>query len=401
VLYFARNGGEGGALNIVASIVTMLFLWTYGITNLAAFVESFSRNPSFRPRFKLFHWFPALVGALACFAVAFLVDPVAALGAVVFVVLLFLYVRRFASASTFGDARRGFYYARTRNNLFTLASMPVHPKNWRPTIIVFTGNPNNRLTLVKYADWLGCGRGIVTLAGILIGNFAQSLEKRRTYLETLTTFIKKNKLRAFPEVLVTPDFELGVDQFLQVTSIGPIKPNVALWGWSNDEKRVDNVVHSLTTCDQLNISTLLLYDRGLPEVKKRRRSIDIWWRGKSNGSLMVILAYLLSLNSPWTGTSIRILRVISEMSEHAPTHRELSTLIEAARMKITVKVIISREPFPSILHTHSRDATAIFMGFNLPTQENALTFHHSFSELLEGLPTTLLVHSTGEADLTS
>ena len=74
VIYFAGNGSDGGALNMVASIVTMLFLWTYGITNLAAFVESFSRNPSFRPRFKLFHWFPALIGAVSSFAVAFLVD---------------------------------------------------------------------------------------------------------------------------------------------------------------------------------------------------------------------------------------------------------------------------------------------------------------------------------------
>ena len=401
ILYLARKGGEGGSLNLVASVVTMLFLWTYGITNLAAFVESFSRNPSFRPRFKLFHWFPALIGALSCFAVAFLVDTVAALGAVVFVVLLFLYVRRFAEASTFGDARQGFYYSRTRNNLFTLAQMPIHPKNWRPTIIVFSGNPNNRLTLVQYADWLGSGRGIITLAGVLIGEFDTMLDKRRDYLETLSTFIKNNKLRAFPEVLVTPDFKLGLNQFLQVTSIGPIKPNVALFGWSWNTDRIDTFALSLSTATRLNMSTVLLHDKGLPTTKSRQRSIDIWWRGKSNGSLMVILAYLLSLNRGWSGSTIRILRIIPDASEHTATHKELHTLIEASRMNFSIKIIISKDPFPELLHTYSRDATAIFMGFNIPTPENAKTFHASYSRLLEGLPTTLLVHSTGEADLTS
>lgn len=401
ILFLARNGGEGGALNIVASIVTMLFLWTYGITNLAAFVESFSRNPSFRPRFKLFHWFPALIGALACFAVAFLVDTVAALGAVVFVVLLFLYVKRFTEASTFGDARQGFYYSRTRNNLFTLAQMPIHPKNWRPTIIVFSGNPNNRLTLVQYADWLGSGRGIITLAGILLGEFDAMLDKRHKYLDTLSSFIKANKLRAFPEVLVTPDFELGLNQFLQVTSIGPIKPNVALFGWSRDDNRIEKFARSLSTTTKLNMSTILLHDQGLPEVKHRRRSIDIWWRGKSNGSLMVILAYLLSLNRGWAGTSLRILRVIPDSSEHADTYRELQELIAASRMNIAIKIIISKDPFPEILRTYSRDATALFMGFNIPSTEKAHLFHASYSKLLKGLPTTLLVHSTGEADLTS
>jgi len=401
VLFFARNGGEGGALNVVASIVTMLFLWTYGITNLAAFVESFSRNPSFRPRFKLFHWTLALVGAVACFVVSFLIDAIAAFGAVVFVALLFLYVRRFVSASSFADARHGFYYSRTRNNLFTLAQLPVHPKNWRPTIIVFSGNPDNRLTLVQYADWLGCGRGIITLAGILIGEFDKMVDNRGAYFNTLSSFIKSNRLRAFPEVLVTPDFSLGLNQFLQVTSIGPIKPNLVLFGWTHDEDRMEVLVKSLITSTRLKMSTILLYDQGLPPVKVRRRAIDIWWRGKHNGSLMVILAYLLSLNRNWGGTTIRILRVISDPADHAATLGELQALIDASRMKITVKVIISKEPFVDIFHTFSRDATAIFIGFSVPDPQQARTFHQSFTRLLAGMPTTMLVHSTGEADLTS
>lgn len=401
VLYLARGGGEGGALNIVASMVTMLFLWTYGITNLAAFVESFSRNPSFRPRFKLFHWFPALIGALACFAVAFLVDTVSALGAVVFIVLLFMYVRKNVSATSFGDARHGFYYSRTRDNLFTLAQMPIHSKNWRPTIIVFSGNPSNRLTLVKYADWLGSGRGIITLAGILTGEFNQMIDTRKKQLEALQTFIRENRIRAFPEVLVAPGFELGLNQFLQVTSIGPIKPNVVLFGWTHDENRIGTLVQSIDTSTTLGMSTVLLHDHGLPQPKSRRRSIDIWWRGKKNGSLMVILAYLLSLNRGWSGTSIRILRVIPDASQHTVTYAEMNSLIEAARMKISIKIVISREPFPELLRTYSRDATVIFLGFSVPDMQNAPAFHRSYNALVEGLPTTLLVHSTGDADLTS
>jgi amino acid transporter len=400
VFYFARNGGSGGALNIVASIVTMLFLWTYGITNLAAFVESFSRNPSFRPRFKLFHWFLALTGAVLSFVASVLVDAPAALGAVVFVALLFLYVRKFAGVSLFADARHGFFYSRTRNNLCTLAQMPVHPKNWRPTIIAFAGNPQTRLPLVQYADWLGSGRGIVTLAGIITGTYEEKVKEREAYLAELSSFIKSNHIRAFPEVLVTPEFSLGLNHFLQVTSIGPVKPNLVLMGWARDEERIQTLHQSLLTAHQLNMSTVLLCNRELPEKKKHRR-IDIWWRGKSNGSLMVILAYLLSLNRSWGGTALRILRVIPDTSGHAATHSEMSNLIEASRMKIAMEIIISREPFTDLLHSHSQDATAVFIGFSLPTADTAVSFHRSMSALLYGMPTTLLVHSTGEADLVS
>ena len=263
------------------------------------------------------------------------------------------------------------------------------------------GNPNNRLTLVQYADWLGSGRGIITLAGILVGKFEGMIEQRKQYLETLTSFIRENRLQAFPEVLVTPDFEKGMNQFLQVTSIGPIKPNLALFGWSHEESSIGRVIRSISTAKRLNMSTILLYDKGLPAVKARKRSIDIWWRGKSNGSLMVILAYLLSLNRAWSGAAIRILRVIPVAAEHTATYRELHQLVEASRMNIEIKIVISQDPFPSVLHTWSREATAIFLGFTIPPLENGLSFHRSFSSLLAGLPTTLLVHSTGEADLTS
>ena len=401
VLYFARNGSEGGALNMVASIVTMLFLWTYGITNLAAFVESFSRNPSFRPRFKLFHWSLALAGAIGSFAVSFLIDAPAALGAVLFVAALFMYVRKTVSVASFSDARRGFFYSRTRDNLLSLAQMPVHSKNWRPTIIVFSGNPNNRLTLVKYAEWLGCGRGITILAGILAGEFEQMLERRKEYHGTLSSFIDANRIQAFAEVLVAPDFELGMNQFLQVTSIGPIKPNLVLFGWPHDESRIGRLVRSLTTAKLLNMSSILLHDNGLPTIKAKKRRIDIWWRGMNNGSLMVILAYLLSMNRNWSGASIRILRVITKAEEHAATHGELQNLIDAARMNIRIKVIISTDPFVSIFQANSRDATAVFIGFAIPSMENSTAFHRFFTQLLSGMPTTLLVYSSGEADLTS
>lgn len=401
VIYFAGRGGEGGALNMVASIVTMLFLWTYGITNLAAFTESFSRNPSFRPRFKLFYWFFALVGAVSCFAAAFLVDAVAALAAVAIVGGLFAYVRKFILTASFGDSRRGFFYSRTRDNLFTLAQLPVHPKNWRPTIVVFSGNPQNRLTLTKYADWLGSGRGIVTLAALVQGNLQEKIRERQEYLNVLNDFVKKNRIRAFPEVLITPDFDLGLNQFLQATSIGPIKPNLVMFGWSSDPSRAPAFVHSLQTATLLNMSIVLVHDGGLPGHHQKKRKIDIWWRGERNGSLMMILAYLISRDSGWSGTSIRILRIVQDESQIGKARKELNDLVESSRMNIAVEIIYSREPFEKLVRLHSSNVTVIFIGFEVPDLSIAEVFQSSMSSLLSGLPTTLLVRSTGEADLTS
>ncbi len=399
-LYFAREGGGGSALNAVATVVTMFFLWTYGITNVAAFVESFGQNPSFRPRFKFFHWILALLGAIGCIGAALLIDALAALGAVAAISVIFMYVRKFVLKTSFGDARRGFFYSLVRTNLFKLEQAPMHAKNWRPTIVVFTGNPDSRLTLARFADWLGSGRGIVILVSLIIGKLNVKIEQRKHMIATLNEFIKKNKIQAFPQVLITPHFDLGLNQLLQSTSIGPLKPNLVILGWSADPERARFFVRHLHTARMLNMSLILLYDNGLPKLeRKMKKRIDIWWRGRENGSLMAILAYLISLNSDWTNVSIRFLRVVRAKESHEQAFVELKTLVEASRISATINIVDSQKPFPEVLHTYSQDATVVFLGFQIPSAEKSAEFQSLFTALLKGLPTTLLVNSTGEADL--
>jgi len=54
-----------GDLNAIAPVITMAFMITYGTLNLASFYESFTKNPSYRPRFRFRHWTLSLAGALA------------------------------------------------------------------------------------------------------------------------------------------------------------------------------------------------------------------------------------------------------------------------------------------------------------------------------------------------
>ena len=57
------TGAENSPINAMSELVSLFFLFTYAIINLAAFVESIGANPSFRPRFRYFHWSVAVYGA--------------------------------------------------------------------------------------------------------------------------------------------------------------------------------------------------------------------------------------------------------------------------------------------------------------------------------------------------
>ena len=65
-----------GDLNLIAPVLTMFFLTTYAVLNIAAGIEGFLQSPSYRPTFRV-HWALSLLGAIGCLAVMFLINAVA------------------------------------------------------------------------------------------------------------------------------------------------------------------------------------------------------------------------------------------------------------------------------------------------------------------------------------
>jgi amino acid transporter len=397
------GGGEADSLNQVAAVVSMFFLAAYGVTNLAAFVEAAGANPSFRPRFRYFHWSVALLGALGCVAASLLIDPLAAAAAGGVIFALWYYVRRRGLTMSFGDARRGYVYTRVRNNLLRLREIPPDPKNWRPAVLVLSGNPNTRLTMASYGVWLEAGRGVVSLVQILVGDYRALQDRRRAAHAELQRFVAEQDLALFPETLVVSDFDDGLRVALQAHSVGPLKPNIVLFGWYGGSDRVEAFFDHLHCADDLGMSLLVMADRGLPSPPERgrRARIDIWWRGHRNGSLMLILGHLLVSNPEWAGSRMRVLRAVGAHEQRAAATEELQALVEAARIDAEVEVVVSDQPFADTLHGASRDAQLVLLGFQLPERVDEVGFQRYYQALIEGLPTTLLVHSSGDADLSA
>lgn len=398
MLLFVGRGDSGEGLNLVASVVTMVFLYTYGMTNVAAFVESFGNNPSFRPRFRFYHWLTALAGALACLATAFLINPAAAAAAFAIILSLFLIARKREMSATYGDARRGFVFARVRNNLCQLAGMPVHAKNWRPTILVFSGSPHARLSLITYARWMGVQSGIVSVVSVLVGNLDDLQEERRQESDRLQKFVADNDLDVFPETIVMEDFDRDLTVFLQAHSLGPIKPNIVLFGWAREPDRLAPYFSHLAVVRSLGMSLVIVIDHGQMMTASQKR-VDCWWRGRENGSLMVILAHLMRQNREWRRTRLRIVRLVNDEQEVDSARDELEGLIGAARLTAEVFVPVSSKPFPEVFREHSQDASLILMGLSPPPPEKCREFHAATEAMLQDMPTTLLISSSGDADL--
>lgn len=398
VICWATTAAGDGALDLVARVVTEFFLYSYGMLNIAALIQGISGNPSFRPRFRFFHWSTALLGSVVCFGAALFINPWIAVAATLFLGALVWHIERRELDTTFGDARRGFAYRSARANLLQLAEMEESPRNWRPTAVVFSSSPERREALVTLAIWMEAGRGVVFLANVLVGNFEELAAHRRTAARQLREFCRKRSIDAFPIVVIDDNLENGMTSVMQALSTGPIRANVAIFGWSEESARVKTHLREFCRAKNLGLSVVVIREGRIlcPSGPKR---VDVWWRGLKNGGLMVILAHLLTRNWEWAQTEIRLLRQIGNEAGRESAREDLYQLLQDARMEAQVEVVVSEEPFADVLRQHSSDADCVFLGFEVPPVGHERAWFSQYQNMLLDRTTTILVSSVGDEDV--
>lgn len=395
---------KGNTLNIVAKLVTMFTLFTYAIINISAAVEDYASNPSYRPHFRLFHYIVGCYGAIACFAAALFIDAGILLVAFIIVGGLFLIARRQSLKNTFGDARRGYYFEHIRRDLIALDSMPADAKNWRPQILILASGEKHR-TLIHFGSLLNNDRGILAVARIIVSDTdGITREKdRRTALREMRHWSAEIGTPFFPTAVVIPKdsvFDDTLNVLLQSRSLGPLTPNIVISGWPVNPDRVEAFFRNLQTIRQLRMNSLLLLNPERAEEDTPSGTIDIWWRGKRNGSLMLILAHLLTCNRKWHKVPIRLLRIASD-DQRETAEEELLRLSQDSRIEVQRVVLKATGDFPSVFRSESAHASVIFLGFVPPESGDVQAFYDRFSSLLADMPTAFLAASAGDTDIDS
>ncbi|MDX9722483.1 MAG: hypothetical protein RBU37_17185, partial [Myxococcota bacterium] len=206
-------------------------------------------------------------------------------------------------------------------------------------------------------------------------------------------------LSVFPEIVLAKELDEGMRVLVQAHSIGPLKSNTVVFGWPRTVERAVPFFRHLQDCSRLGKSVVAVVDRGLPERHKALRRIDIWWRGQANGSLMVILAHLLTQNMDWRHARMRILRIIRDDTGREEAHQALEQLVHGARVDADVAIIVSTKGIGDTLGEHSGDADVVFLGLELADEGTAPEAYQRYESAVSALPTTLLVHSSGDADV--
>ncbi|MBN2342045.1 MAG: amino acid permease [Deltaproteobacteria bacterium] len=395
-----------GDLNAVAEVISMFFLIAYGMINLSAFVESKSGNPSFRPTFKYFHWITAFIGAIGCAVAMMKINDTYALVALGITAMIYFYLKKRDIQTSYGDAKRGYVFQRTKDNLIYLEGSKVHPKNWRPIMVALCDDAQGDHSIVRTAGWLESSRGLLTVANLLerVGDSTeQKIAMRQSREQELKRVLHEEGVEAFAQTVIVDDYFAGLTVFLQSYSIGALKANTVMLEMpkTEDELKQRAFYEKVEILGAFNFNlTILKTGNFVPDKKKRR--IDLWWGGdggSQNGSLMAIFAYLMTLHSTWSGAQIRFMRIISNSAEKSHAETQMQDLKKNIRIPAEVKVIQSTESFSEIIARESSSSDFVYMGMRASNSNEARASIESQKELLAKLPTTILVWSNGDANI--
>ncbi len=386
-----------GDLNLVAPIISMFFLNTYGMVNLIAGIENLVGNPSFRPRFRI-HWTLSILGAVGCYGAMFLINTPATLVALFLSYGLYFGLQRRQLERTWGDVRSGVLFALARNILLRLETVDIHIRNWRPNIIVFTGQPHNRGALVEMANWLTQGRGIVTFFQLITGNVDEIIGQglREQAHQSIRTYIQDNQMTAFAEVEVVSNFKDGALAIAQAHGIGGLESNSVMMGWSRTMGGRAMQMNLMRNLVGLKKSILFLH----PDLKRgfgERKLIQVWWQGKGgNADLMLLLTHLISQHRDWRNAQVQLVTVVDDAELIAEQVTNMEQMLDLVRVSAEPRILTrasKTQPFHEIIAKEGQRADLTLLGMQLPSEEAAETYSTRLHNLVEAVGTVLLVHN--------
>jgi hypothetical protein len=388
-----------GDLNAIAPIITMFFIVTYGTLNLACFYESYSRNPSFRPRFRFSHWSLGLAGAVGCLVAMLLMDPLWAGVSLLAMTLLYWSIRRIGIKARWGDVHSGVAFERVRRALLKLEEERMHPKNWRPIILALGAGSGGRRQLAEFGYWLTAGRGVLSLGQVITGEVEDRAERGYQAERRLRQTITEDGLAAFPAVVIDDNLLEGVKSLLQCHGIGGVRPNTVMLGWVGDPEQIEQFGEILRLSQRLQKNVVILKREQEREPwSPPAGEFHIWWHGRQNGPLMLMLAHLLAQNPEFRRRKIRLIYVVPDEAARDLARKHLVEVTQRARINFEPTIVVTENLREALLST-SRNAGVVMLGFTPPDPHGDIEFFQDIEVLTDGLHDVLLVSSPQSLDL--
>jgi amino acid transporter len=360
-----------GELNVVARIISMFFMVTYGAVCLVSLLEHFAADPSYRPTFKS-KWYLSLIGAFGSFWLMIQMDASYAVLALLIMGLIYYVITVNKNERTgLGKLFRGVVFQLSRQ-FQIIAQRKVEEEqetHWRPFVICISKDTFKRRSAFDLLRWLSFKYGFGTYIHYMEGYLSkQTSQESKSILNRLINLAEGNKNRVYLDTIISPSYTSAIAQVVQLSGISGRGNNMILFEFSNnDPESLDDSLknYSLIYSAGFDVCVLSTSFKGFGY----KREIHVWIavHDYENANLMILLAYILLGHPEWKNGIIKIFAIYAE-DELEERKQNLFRLIKSGRLPISLKNvnIIPRNEDKSIkkiISETSVDADLTILGF--------------------------------------
>ncbi|KAJ5096100.1 hypothetical protein NUU61_005456 [Penicillium alfredii] len=227
-------------INRIASFVTMTYLMTFLVTNLACFLLKIGSAPNFRPSFHYFNWQTAAAGTLVSGVSMFFVDGLYATGCVGILLMLFLLIHYNSPPKPWGDVSQSLIYHQVRKYLLRLRQ--EHVKFWRPQILLFVSDLDRQYKMVSFCNSLKKGSLFVLGHVLVTDDFSAAVPEARRQQTAWTKLVEYSRIKAFVNIAISPAAEWGMRNIVLNSGLGGMRPNIVILDqFRQDQSLVETV----------------------------------------------------------------------------------------------------------------------------------------------------------------
>ncbi|KAK8871017.1 hypothetical protein M9Y10_008930 [Tritrichomonas musculus] len=368
-------------------ITNIIFSIPFALVNFSVWTCASANYPGFRPSFRFYNKWTALLLSIICFARMFLMNWVYALISLpIYLIIWFIY-HKLKPADTWGTVTQSRYFYSTLKEELNLYHIKPHVKTFRPNIILIsTKHPDDERDQIDFLNQLLHGHGMAAIGRVFISENAIDFstlvnERDGTYVTGEAGY------QAFYDVTVAETFAEGVRDLLLLMGIGMMRPNTICLsfpeGWTEGKTVAgylyDDFYNAIAMAFDANYSLTVLRNIELYSQVDRKGTIDVWWL-IDDGGLSLLLPYLLSRHKTWKKAKLRLIMIANtdDGNDLETQEKKMATLLYKFRINaepVVIEISMSSE-VPTPMAQTQWNNLASTMNFHVDQNDEPRTHQH-------------------------
>ena len=360
-----------GDLNVVAIIITMFFLITYGAICSISFLEHFAGNPSYRPTFKT-KWYLSFMGAVLCFGMMFQINLIYAIIALIIMGIIYksqTYTHK--ESRSFAVIFQGLMFQVSRWMKLALQKSGSKPDkyNWRPSILAISSHAVERSAPKELLKWLSHYYGFGTLMNVHIGDTdKKTLRNAKRTQKELVEQINTSKSNYSVTTIVSPTMKNAMIPIVQYPDVSGLDNNTILFEFhTNRTEELEEIVENCKLVYPMRFNICVL--RATEHNFGYKEKIHIWLTkiDYRNTNLIIILSFIIMAHPDWKDSEITIFTAFTKEKQKEQISN-IKRSIAKGRLPIVLKNIKSytytdKASLDRLVYRKSKDADLVIIGF--------------------------------------